>query len=549
MLSSLLPIPKHSYDIHNEKDDDNEYIDNKNKINRNIPQYPLRVDSKFLPRELDDYNDGGAYPEIHVVQYPLNMGKPGHKSTAIVTVNVDDKGEVCYDAIVKQGQNQNKLVKTSINDLKESEGSKDSLALPDETEEQKTAERTRQALESIISGKIKSTKVATINSNSNAADEPTYIRYTPNPDAPGYNEAAKQRVIRMVEAQVDPMEPPKHKHVKVPKGSGSPPVPVLHSPPRKLTAEDQQAWKIPPCISNWKNSRGYTIPLDKRLAADGRGLQEVTINNKFAMLSESLYVAERKASEDLRVRNQIRKKLAMKEKEDKEQELRNLAARARMERSGVMIDKEDDGIYSKGKQESLDSPERDFDENDEYENPHGETEAEKVARQQREKLRLERRKERERELRMENMKGSRKNKVDRDGERDISEKIALGQFKGSGKVSGEALYDSRLFNQSSGMDSGFGADDEYNTYSKPLFDRGEAASIYRPKRDDADVYGDVDTQMAKLSDTSKFKPDKGFKGTDGGRSGGARDAPVQFEKADDPFGLDDLLQTKKARHE
>jgi len=242
----------------------------------------------------------------------------------------------------------------------------------------------------------------------------------------------------------------------------------------------------------------------------------------------------------------------MKEKEDKEQELRNLAARARMERSGVMLDKDDDRYRGKH-QETVDSPnqQRGYDDNDdEYEKaPYGETEAERVARQQREKLRLERRKERERELRMENMKGSRKNKVDRDGERDISEKIALGQFKGTGKVSGEALYDSRLFNQSSGMDSGFGADDDYNTYSKPLFDRGEASSIYRPKRDDADIYGDVDTQMAKLSDTSKFKPDKGFKGADGGRAGGARDAPVQFEKDADPFGLDDLLQTKKARYE
>ena len=76
----------------------------------------------------------------------------------------------------------------------------------------------------------------------------------------------------MVEAQIDPMEPPKHKHKKVPRGSGSPPVPVLHSPPRKLTVQDQQAWKIPPCVSNWKNARGYTIPLDKRLAADGNCL-------------------------------------------------------------------------------------------------------------------------------------------------------------------------------------------------------------------------------------------------------------------------------------
>ena len=94
----------------------------------------------------------------------------------------------------------------------------------------------------------------------------------------------------MVEAQVDPMEPPKHPHRKVPRGPVEDPVPILHSPPRKLTVADQQAWKIPPAISNWKNAKGFIIPLDKRLAADGRGLQEITINNNFATLSEALYV-------------------------------------------------------------------------------------------------------------------------------------------------------------------------------------------------------------------------------------------------------------------
>ena len=43
----------------------------------------------------------------------------------------------------------------------------------------------------------------------------------------------------------------------------------MHSPPRAVSVKDQQDWKIPPCISNWKNQHGYTIPLDKRLAADG----------------------------------------------------------------------------------------------------------------------------------------------------------------------------------------------------------------------------------------------------------------------------------------
>jgi len=34
--------------------------------------------------------------------------------------------------------------------------------------------------------------------------------------------------------QVDPMEPPKHKHKKVPRAPADDPVPVLHSPPRKV---------------------------------------------------------------------------------------------------------------------------------------------------------------------------------------------------------------------------------------------------------------------------------------------------------------------------
>ena len=53
--------------------------------------------------------------------------------------------------------------------------------------------------------------------------------------------------------------------------------------------------------------------------------------------------------------------------------------------------------------------------------------------------------------------------------------------------------------QSAGMDSGFGAEDEYSTYSKPLFERAEASSIYRPKKDDSDVYGDVDTQVVPIA--------------------------------------------------
>ena len=169
-----------------------------------------------------------------------------------------------------------------------------------------------------------------------------------------------------------------------------------------------------------------------------------------------------------------------------------------------------------------------------------ENEAERTARLEREKLRVERRKERERELRMDNMKGARKGKLDRDRERDVSEKIALGMHRGSAKLSGEAMYDSRLFNQSEGMDSGFGAEDDYNTYTKPLFDKGsQSSSIYRPKRDAGDAFGDAEDAVDRVMNTSRFKADKGFKGAEE-NAGVVRDGPVQFMKAD---------ASKKQRHD
>ena len=44
-------------------------------------------------------------------------------------------------------------------------------------------------------------------------------------------------------------------NAKIPRGPPSPPAPVMHSPTRKVTVKEQQDWKIPPCISNWKNAK------------------------------------------------------------------------------------------------------------------------------------------------------------------------------------------------------------------------------------------------------------------------------------------------------
>mmetsp|Transcript_27752 Transcript_27752/g.34704 ORF Transcript_27752/g.34704 Transcript_27752/m.34704 type:complete len:546 (+) Transcript_27752:38-1675(+) len=536
-LTAILPTPQHNYVVHR---DEAPVIAPLNQSRKEPPAYTRR--HGFVPRGVHDFGDGGAFPEIHVVQYPLNMGRPKDSkgsSSAIVAVDVNKDGQVQYDAIVKQGS-KNKKIFTKHDDLKEKEGNTDALTLPSHEEASATADATRAALEKIIGKKVEAAKPVKI-PGEKKEKEPQFIRYTPNPSAPGYNPNAKQRVIRLVEAQVDPMEPPKHKHKKVPRGPPSPPVPVLHSPPRKVTVKDQQAWKIPPCISNWKNARGYTIPLDKRLAADGRGLQEFTINDNFATLSEALIIAERKAREQLTIKQKLKQQLAMKEKEKKEQDLRELAKRARMERAGLTVGTPARGGATPGRGGA--TPARG-----------GATPSkaaaggEDKAAKERDRIRQERKRDREREMRLDNLKGSqKKSKLDRDANRDISEKIALGMHTGKQKLAGDQMFDSRLFNQSAGMDSGFGADDEYNAYSKPLFDRQEAASVYRPKKSDAEMYGDANEQYDKLVNTDRFRPDKGFKGTEY-TSAQSRDAPVQFEREEeelDPFGLDQFLTDAK----
>ena len=141
-------------------------------------------------------------------------------------------------------------------------------------------------------------------------------------------------------------------------------------------------------------------------------------------------------------------------------------------------------------------------------------------------------------MRLDNAKGDMKrSRLERERDRDVSEKVALGLLKGSAKLTGEAQFDKRLFNQSSGMDQGFGADDDYNVYSKPLLDREDAAAIYRPRK--ADDGPSADDQYAAL--TRPPNSPRLRRRFCGHRRRGIkpRDGPVQFEAdaPSDPFGL------------
>lgn len=471
---------------------------------REPPPYGYR--KGWIPRLLEDFGDGGAFPEIHVAQYPLDMGRKKKMSNALA-IQVDAEGKIKYDAIARQGQSKDKVIYSKYTDLvpKEVMNADDpDLQRPDEEAIKEITEKTRVALEKSVSQKVAAAMPV------RAADKlapAQYIRYTPSQQGVAFNSGAKQRVIRMVEMQKDPMEPPRFKiNKKIPRGPPSPPAPVMHSPSRKMTVKEQQEWKIPPCISNWKNAKGYTIPLDKRLAADGRGLQTVHINENFAKLAEALYIADRKAREAVEMRAQVERKMAQKEKEKHEEKLREMAQKARERRAGIKthVEKED-----------------------------GEA-------RERDEIRHDRRKERQHDRNLSRAAPDKRSKLQRNENRDISEVIALGVP--NPRTSNEVQYDQRLFNQSKGMDSGFagGEDEIYNVYDQAW--RGGkdmAQNIYRPSKNlDKDMYGD---DLEARIKTNRFVPDKEFSGSDRRQRG--REGPVQFEE--DPFGLDKFLEEAK----
>lgn len=503
-----LSRPVHTQEADDSDDELENTFQNKKTVTCTAPPYGKR--KGWVPRTAADFGDGGAYPEVPIAQFPRDMGNKDKNgpSSNVVSLQLDGDGKIKYDALIKHGMNQDVILHTGYDSLAPVAITRDDprRVLPSEDLIQETAERTSSAFAKIVGGKLETAQgKVTAGIKEQQHKEAQFIKYTPANQGAAFNSGAQQRIIRMVDVQVDPMEPPKFKtNKKIPRPPPSPPVPVLHSPPRKVSAEEQAGWKIPPSVSNWKNQRGYIIPLDKRTANDGRGLQDVRFNDSFAKLTEALYIAERVNREAIEMRSQIQKKAAQKDKDRQEESLRTLAQKAREERSGLK--------------------------------PATEAEAEV---KEREDIRQERGRERERDRRIQAAAPDKRGRLKRDADRDISEKIALGMpaMKGAGAGG----FDSRLFNQSQGMTSGFRDDDAYDVYDKP-FRSENATSVYRPTRA-KEEWTEEDLEKLKGS-----RPDKGFMGAEKGGSGRGT-GPVQFEKAvlpdDDVFGIDKFLSDAK----
>lgn len=406
-----------------------------------------------------------------------------------------------------------------------------SLAKPSQEVLNKTTLETKMALEKLISGKIK-TKSPIGDFNSSNKQEAKFIRYTPSLQGTTLNETQNQRIIRLTELPRDPFEMVKFKHKRIPRDGGADMVPIMHSPPRKLTLKDQQDFKIPPCISNWKNAKGYTIPLEMRLSADGRNMRDYTVSENFSKFADVLYMAEKQARQEIEERNRIQESIKMVDTLKKEQELREAAREAREKKTAMAVSNissvnttktEETDVILGRKRKTDDDLEQ--------------------MKMERNNLRNARKKEIEYQRRLELNKGRKVNP--RDEDRDISEKIALGQAQPNSR---DTMVDARLYNQVSGMDSGFKDEEDYDLYDKPLFADRTSASIYRNVKATSSI-DDYEDGNGKIAESKKImekihQRGKMFEGSDIKSSQGGR--PVEFERSTEQYGLN--IQNKNNQY-
>ncbi|CAF3950296.1 unnamed protein product [Rotaria sp. Silwood1] len=192
-----------------------------------------------------------------------------HELSNAIQLKVDTEEKIKFDTILKHNINGNK-VKLCEDDP--------SLQKPSEDKLKEKIEKTRQVLEALVSFKVSAAisiqhaeKQALVLFN-------TFVIDHHNKNLLLISDAKQLKKI--------PCEP------------SSPPVPILHSPTRKVTIKEQQNWKISLCISNWKNT---------------------------------------KAREAVDMRAKVEKQIANKQKEEKEEQLRELALHARTDRTGICL--------------------------------------------------------------------------------------------------------------------------------------------------------------------------------------------------------------------
>lgn len=361
---------------------------------------------------------------------------------------------------------------------------KDLLAKPSKEETLQNLYDTKRALEKLANHRIKSYQSFKTNNLNNESNKNNKLKYK-YIDYKLDTNKSKSHLIKLVALPVDPLSNLKYKHHKIPLSYGDEKnfVPVLQEPAQKLSYEEQKKWKIPPCVNMSNNPKGLVIPLDIRLANDGRNLREYQANANFAKFADVLALTEKSVRKEIEDRNRIAQSIQIAAAMKKEQELKEAAKQARQERkslnnnnntSSMMFSLENDDKSNRNKKSNI-SEDKENEKEKEYlknKRKRSETnEEEEKERKERNELRAIRKKEIEYERRIELQK-----KYEKEG-RDINDKVLLGQ---NNIINNNNVIDSRLYDQEGGIENPFDYNEDCEVYDKPLFnEKNKLSNIYK----------------------------------------------------------------------
>ena len=268
-----------------------------------------------------------------------------------------------------------------------------------------------------------------------------------------------------------------------------------------------------------KELSGFTITLDKRLAADGRGLIKEEVNDRHAQMAEALFIAERKAREEVNMRNKLKARQAEEERIREEEKLAKLAADARAQRAGaIAADAENPGDAAAGGGSDVAEG-----------GALGWGNASRCKRVASARGNAARAASRARPHFAYGRSRQCGEPQERRREGHLGEKLGWAWRGASRKA--EVQYDERLFNQTGGIGSGLLQDGEAAVYEQgPLSKRTDVLSL-PPSRAALDSYGGQSAEQAYeelQSKAKRFRADKEFVGETSDRQNGA---PVKFEKS------------------
>ncbi|KAK8870849.1 SNW domain-containing protein 1 [Tritrichomonas musculus] len=297
--------------------------------------------------------------------------------------------------------------------------------------------------------------------------------------------------VRIAEKRNDPLDPSHFRNRKPITLQNEDPEPILTEPIKKLTPEEEEYWRVPTCVSNWRNPAGYVIPMDKRVGADARRFEQPGLSDKFANYAKALDIASSSINESIAQRSMIERQLQQKKKRDEEEKMREEARRINEQKRQL--------------NKAKNTEEKKIDEILEE------------AREQRKRITRKMRSNRA----LANENGSMLSG------RDTSAQVPLGVAVTTHTVDDE--FDAQLFDKTGGVDVGYQDEDNYDVYDKPLFANAELKT-YVPFGDDrkysetsskyaVSVEGDNNAQKSKLVSgyTVSFK--KGDKQVPDSRAG------------------------------